>query len=59
MDQTDFLKSLPDATHMGEQWSNQWKPSPLLKEAAKIIRNENRFIELVLHGIGHELGRIA
>ncbi|NIK78712.1 hypothetical protein FHS15_003858 [Paenibacillus castaneae] len=53
-DQTDRLKMLPDSTHMGERWSNPWKSSPLLKEAAAIIRNENRFIEVGLHGIGHE-----
>lgn len=53
-DRTDRLKALPDATHLGERWNNPWKSSSLLKEAATIVRNESRFIELVLHGIGHE-----
>ncbi|MBO7748352.1 hypothetical protein I8J29_29620 [Paenibacillus sp. MWE-103] len=53
-DRTDRLRSLPDATHRGERWSNPWKSSPLLDEAAKILRNESRHIELALHGLGHE-----
>ncbi|MCR2822859.1 hypothetical protein [Lederbergia panacisoli] len=53
-DLTDRLRALPDATYLGEKWRNPWKSSPLLKEAAAIIRNENRFIEVGLHGIGHE-----
>jgi hypothetical protein len=53
-DQTDCLKTIPDATHMGKQWSNPWKSSSFLEEAAAIVRNESCYIELVLHGIGHE-----
>ncbi|WP_274651177.1 hypothetical protein [Paenibacillus humicola] len=53
-DRTDCLKSMPEATHLGRQWSNPWKSSALLEEAAAIVRQEHRFIEVVLHGIGHE-----
>lgn len=53
-DLTDRLRALPDATHLGASWTNPWKSSPLLREAASIIRNESRYIEVGLHGIGHE-----
>ncbi len=53
-DLTDRLKAIPDSTHMGERWSNPWKSSPLLQEAASVIRRESSSIEVGLHGIGHE-----
>lgn len=53
-DKQNILRKLPSSTWMGSNWDNSKWVGPWMEEAADIIRSNQRFIELTLHGIGHE-----
>ena len=53
-DKDNILRSLPSSTWMGENWENSKWIGPWYEEASQIIRDNSDFIELTLHGIGHE-----
>ncbi len=53
-DKTNLLKKLPSATWMGSDWNNAGIRCEDKERAADIIRRERAFIEIGLHGIGHE-----
>ncbi len=53
-DKENILRELPTSTWMGERWNNSKWIGPWLEEAAEIIRNNQNFFELTVHGIGHE-----
>ena len=56
-DTDNILRKLPTSTWMGEDWDNR----PLIKrvgsqldEAAQILRDNQRHLEITIHAIGHE-----
>ena len=53
-DKNNILRNLPTSTWMGEKWDNSRWVGQWLDEAAEIIRNNRKYFELTLHGIGHE-----
>ena len=53
-DKGNILKDLPNATWMGKHWDNSKWIGPWMEEAADIIKNNRKFFELTIHGIGHE-----
>lgn len=53
-DKENILRMVPTSTWMGEKWDNARWVGPWLEEAAEIIRNNQNYFELTLHGIGHE-----
>ncbi len=53
-DRTNILRNLPTATWMGAAWDNRKWVGPWLEEAARIMGENSEYIELTLHGIGHE-----
>ena len=53
-DKENILRQLPTSTWMGEKWDNSKWAGPWYEEAAEIIRNNQKYFELTIHGIGHE-----
>jgi len=53
-DKADILKKLPSSTWMGEKWTMLGKKNEQKERAAWIIKEERKYIELGLHGVGHE-----
>lgn len=53
-DKNNILRNLPTSTWMGEKWDNSSWVGQWLDEAAEIIRNNRKYFELTVHGIGHE-----
>ena len=53
-DRSNYLRGLPDATWMGRAWDNRDNQGPWLEEAAQYLRAQQEFLELGLHGLGHE-----
>ncbi len=53
-DKENILRQVPTSTWMGERWDNSKWVGPWLEEAAEIIRNNQNYFELTVHGIGHE-----
>ena len=53
-DKNNILRQLPSSTWMGEKWDNAKWVGPWTEEAAEIIRNNRKHLELTLHGVGHE-----
>ena len=53
-DKDNLLRKLPSATWMGRNWDNSKWVGPWMEEAADIIRRNQRYIEITLHGVGHE-----
>ena len=53
-DRTGFLKQLPSATWMGNQWQGSLKRLAEKEKAASMLRGAESFLEPALHGIGHE-----
>ncbi len=53
-DKENILRNLPSSTWMGKNWNNSKWLGPWLEEAAEIIRSNQKYIELTLHGVGHE-----
>ena len=53
-DKENILKHLPTSTWMGEAWDNSKWVGPWLEEAAEIIRNNQKNLEITIHGVGHE-----
>lgn len=53
-DRTGLLRSLPSSTWMGEQWRGfPWNRAETEK-AVQIIQGGKPFLEIALHGVGHE-----
>lgn len=53
-DKENILRQLPTATWMGNDWDNSRWVGEWMEEAAGIIRENEQYIELTLHGVGHE-----
>jgi len=53
-DKENILKHLPTSTWMGKAWDNSKWIGPWLEEAAEIIRNNQKNLEITIHGVGHE-----
>lgn len=51
-----LLRQLPSANWMGSAWDNRDCPGTpeLMEQAAAVLRDERDWIELTLHGLGHE-----
>ena len=53
-DRGNLLRELPTGTWQGRLWDNSRWVGPWLDEAAQVIREGRRHLELTLHGVGHE-----
>jgi hypothetical protein len=53
-DRTNLLRELPSSTWMGADWDNSGMSRENLEDAAGIIAGATDYIEIALHGIGHE-----
>ena len=53
-DRANWLRDLPTGTWQGRVWDNSRWVGPWLDEAAQVIRDGRRHLELTLHGVGHE-----
>jgi len=53
-DDGGLLRDLPSATWMGENWINPFPDSEIKEKTAEIIRQGNRYLEVAIHGLGHE-----
>jgi hypothetical protein len=53
-DRENILRDLPESTWMGRKWDNSGWVGPWLDQAADLIRQNTEYVELSLHGIGHE-----
>lgn len=53
-DTDNLLRRVPSCNWMGKQWDNSRWIGPWLEEAATLLREHRDFLELTLHGIGHE-----
>jgi hypothetical protein len=53
-DKSNILRKLPSSTWMGEKWDNRKWVGPWLEEAADIINQNRKNLEITLHGVGHE-----
>lgn len=53
-DQHNYLATLPSTSKYGNNWSNEKWVGPWLEEAAEIIRKNQEYLEITLHGINHE-----
>lgn len=53
-DKENILRQLPTATWMGKDWDNSRWVGQWMEEAAGIIRENRQYMELTLHGVGHE-----
>lgn len=53
-DKDDLLKKLPTATWMGEAWTISKDTQAKKEQASEIIKKHQQYIELALHGVGHE-----
>lgn len=53
-DRTDLLRQIPSATWMGSTWNNAENRGPWLEETADFLRRHDNFLEIGLHGVGHE-----
>ena len=53
-DRSNYLARVPGATWMGSHWDNRNNQGPWLEEAALYLRDQQDFLEIGLHGLGHE-----
>ncbi len=53
-DRVNLLRDLPSSTWMGAAWDNARWQGPWLDEVSAFIRDHAAWIELAVHGIGHE-----
>lgn len=53
-DKENILRNLPTSTWMGKDWNNTKWIGPWLEEAADIIRHNQEYLEITIHGVGHE-----
>lgn len=53
-DSRGILKNLPSATWMGQDWCPHRVNDNHKQEAAGIIKDSGNYLEIALHGIGHE-----
>ncbi len=53
-DRENILKKVAHSTYMGKKWNNSKWVGPWLDEAAEIINQNEKYIEITLHGLGHE-----
>lgn len=49
-----ILRRLPESTWLGENWRGQPENASVCAEAADLIRLNRLFLEVTLHGLGHE-----
>jgi len=53
-DQTRMLRGLPSATWMAEQWRSPFTDLETKEKAAQIIQKGREYLEVAVHGVGHE-----
>jgi hypothetical protein len=53
-DQTRLLRKVPSATWMAEQWESPFTDLAANEKAAQIIQNSSEYLEVAVHGVGHE-----
>ncbi len=53
-DRQNLLQNLPSATWMGRNWSVPFTDPDVMERAASIVRQSKSFVELAVHGLGHE-----
>lgn len=53
-DRTQLLRGLPSATWMAEQWKSPFTDIETKEKAAQIIQNGSEYLEVAVHGVGHE-----
>ncbi len=53
-DRTNLLRRAPTTTWMGARWDNSARVGPELDQAAEILRQGRKHLEITLHGVGHE-----
>ena len=53
-DRTRLLRGLPSATWMAEQWRSPFTDQETKEKTAQIIQKGRDYLEVALHGVGHE-----
>nr|WP_319494300.1 hypothetical protein [uncultured Desulfobacter sp.] len=53
-DQTRLLRKVPSATWMAGQWESPFTDPAAKEKAAHIIQNGKEYLEVAVHGVGHE-----
>ena len=53
-DRTNLLKDIAGATWQGRQWDNRRNQGPWLDDTAQFLRDNERYLELAVHGLCHE-----
>ena len=53
-DRYDILRKVPTATWMGAGWNNRHNVGPWLDQAARTLNDHREYLEIGLHGVGHE-----
>jgi len=53
-DRENMLRKYPTCTWMGAEWDNSRWVGPRLDEAADLLSRNAAYVELALHGVGHE-----
>jgi len=53
-DQTRLLRKVPSATWMAGQWESPFTDLAAKEKAAQIIQNGSEYLEVAVHGVGHE-----
>nr|WP_321403198.1 hypothetical protein [uncultured Desulfobacter sp.] len=53
-DQTRLLRDVPSATWMAGQWESPFTDPATKEKAAQIIQNGKEYLEVAVHGVGHE-----
>ncbi|MCG8553546.1 MAG: hypothetical protein MI799_24340 [Desulfobacterales bacterium] len=53
-DHTQLLREVPSATWMAGQWTSPFTDLAAKEKAAQIIRNGSEYLEVAVHGVGHE-----
>lgn len=53
-DRSDLLRHVPTATWLGKDWRNPSRREEPLNEAADFLRTNSNYLEIGLHGVGHE-----
>ena len=53
-DQTRLLREVPSTTWMAGQWESPFTDPAAKEKAAQIIQNGKAYLEVAVHGVGHE-----
>ena len=48
------LAQIPSASWLGAKWDNSHNLGPWMKACAQVLRDQSEFIEVTMHGLGHE-----